>query len=185
MKAKHFITTPEGELHFPNLFEPEEFMNKRHYSARIVFHVPKGDKSLHPIVNCIRDAAKDQWGADTPASLKAKLPLKWDDEREQYFITARRTAKIGPPTIFDAQNKPITQDDEHVMYPGCRVRMYLRAHAYDYPGSQGVALLLESVQRLGDGEPIGVATVDPDKMFGPAEQNDGSHTPPDDDPFPF
>ena len=149
------MITPEGTLHFPHLYNPEEYMGKTKYGCRIVFDegVTPGT-GLNDLADAIVAAAHKEWGDNPPSSFLDKFPLKEvEGEDDRFYFNARRKEDIGRPGIIDGAGQPINDVDR--MYPGCRVRLAIKIHAYDYgAGAQGVTLLLEAVQRLGDGEPI-------------------------------
>lgn len=148
------MITPEGTLHFPKLYEAEDFMGKKAYRAMIVFDKGVTPQSgLEVVVAALEDAVKQTWPDGVPNAVRKSNPLKFDEERGTWFINARRVEDVGPPGVIDTEGRAVSKSSG-AMYAGCRVRLALKAHAYDYDGSKGVTLLLEAVQRVGDGEPI-------------------------------
>ena len=72
-----------------------------------------------------------------------------DDEHFQgkVFITARSNDK---PQVVDMDAEPVMDQDD--FYSGCLARADVYIFAYDKAGNKGVSMILNSVQKLGDGE---------------------------------
>ena len=149
------VLTPEGTLHFPRLFEPEEFMGKRSYNTKIIFDEDvTPETGLKGILQALKDAAQERWGQHLPAGVGQKVPLRREEDG-LWSIRTRRDAELPPPDVWNRDRTRIGPDDAHLIYGGVRARLALKVHAYDYKGSRGVTLLLEAVQRVADGERLG------------------------------
>lgn len=135
------------------------------YSTSIL--IDKNDKAtLAKIDAAIKDAMvvgksklADKNGKVVEARLK--MPLRdGDAERDgdegyegMYFINA---SSIRRPGVVDADLNPIIDPDE--FYSGCYGRASLNFYAFNVQGNKGIAVGLNNVQKLEDGERLDGAT---------------------------
>ncbi len=164
-EARKTYTTPTGRLSFPAVFHPEPAMEEGkepQYCATLI--VPK-DEDLTPLRMMIEQVIKDKWGSKPPAGLKR--PIRDGAEKPDtaglgegtLFFSARSKRK---PPVVDAHKVGIT--DEARVYGGCYARLNVTPYAFDKPLSKGVALALNAVQIIRDGEPF-ASVVDVDSVF--------------------
>lgn len=169
-KQRKKFLTPPGRLTFPAIFEKERPMENAttppQYAATIVFN--KDELKRNPTELARFNAIKKEIDACFLEKFKkpyaeAKLriptlhnPLRDGLEKEHLegygagtiFFKAkskRRPGVVGPDT------KTIIDDPEGV-YSGCYVRLSVTPYAYDKGGGKGVALALNSVMFVKDGE---------------------------------
>lgn len=97
-----------------------------------------------------------------------KLPLRdGDTDRPddpafvgQYFLNATTKRK---PAVVDIKREEIIDPDE--FYSGCYGRASLGFYAYNFQGTKGIAVGLNALQKIRDGEPLG-GTVSVEEAFG-------------------
>ena len=119
--------------------------------------IDKSDKKTIDKINAAIEEAKEEgkkkWGGTIPKKLK--LPLRdGDEEREEdeayqghFFINANSTKKPG---IVDADLNPIMDKDE--FYSGCYGRASINFYPFDAAGNKGIAVGLNNLQKMEDGE---------------------------------
>lgn len=129
------------------------------YSASVI--IPKSDTATLRKIEAAVEAAvqqgiKDKWKGKKPVNLK--LPLRdGDTERpddEAYaggmFVNASSKRQPG---IVDMTRQEIIDRDE--VYSGCYCRFSLNFYPFSVNGNNGVAVGLNGVQLVADGEPLG------------------------------
>ncbi len=124
-----------------------------------------------PLKALIRAAVEAKFPDPTKRPKNLKNPLRDGDEDKpdtdgyagHFFATARSKMKPG---LVDANVKPIISQD--LFYAGCYARATVTAFYYDKAGNKGVALSLQNVQKLRDGEPFSGRSKAEDD-FGPVE----------------
>lgn len=97
-----------------------------------------------------------------------KLPLRdGDTDRPddpafagQYFLNATTKRK---PAVVDLNRDPIIDPDE--FYSGCYGRASLGFYGYNFQGTKGIAVGLNALQKIRDGEPLG-GSVSVEEAFG-------------------
>lgn len=127
------------------------------YSMVLVFDKDTNLKALKRI--CLA-AARKKWGDEKGEKLfksgKLQLPFRDGEEYEQHgepfdedhiFIRAKSNNRPG---VVDQRREDI--EDEFDVYAGMKARMSVYAHPYETSGNKGVTLLLNNVQKCGDGE---------------------------------
>jgi len=148
-------------LSYLHVWEPasiEEGQDKK-YSASLI--IPKSDKAIIKQITDAVEAAKQQgkaskFGGKIPANLK--LPLRdGDNERPEdeayagsYFLNASAKTKPG---IVDKNRQPILAQDE--VYSGCFGYVSITFYPFDKAGNKGVAVGLNHIMKVKDGEPLG------------------------------
>lgn len=168
------IISPTFRASFPALVEPRKMegsVGEPKYSVVALW--PK-TCDLNPIKLLIREAAIAKWGKTPDGKPKmpanAKNPLRDGGEREEsypefkdcIFATLSTTRRVG---IVNADNPPIPIVADEV-YAGCYCRASISAYAYDKAGNKGVALSLDALQKVRDGEAFGAGGVDAVSAFG-------------------
>ena len=156
-------------ISFANIWEPRSVNgSEEKYSVSCL--IPKSDKTtLKKIENAIEEAKKvgvAKWGGKMPKSLK--LPLRDGDlERDEecyensMFLNAKTDRKPG---IVDANLDEIISRDE--FYSGCYGRASINFFPYDVNGSKGIAVGLQNLQKLEDGERLGGSSATAAEDFG-------------------
>ena len=178
------VITGVCRLSYEHIWEqhPDQNGNLK-YSASVI--IPKIDKETLSAIKAAVDAAKAdgkaKWGGKIPKTLK--LPLRdGDEDREDdpayenaFFLNANSKIK---PAIIDRSGKEITDFDRERVYSGCYCRFMLRF--YPFSGQQnGVAVGLNGVQFIKDGEPFGggVSATAAAEKFGAYDCDDDGDVP--------
>lgn len=161
--AQTKVITGKGRLSYAYVWEPREQDGQEpRYSTS--FLIPKSDKeTLKKITDAIEAAkakgAAKKWEGKTPANLK--LPLrdgdeeadeKGEDYRGHFFFNA---TSRDAPGIVDAHRNPIL--DKAEVYSGCYARLSVSLYPYNTNGNRGIAVGLNHIQKIADGEPLGGA----------------------------
>ncbi|USL89272.1 hypothetical protein vBBceSLY1_00053 [Bacillus phage vB_BceS_LY1] len=163
------VITGLVRLSYANVFHAKAINGgEEKYSTAVL--IPKSDKkTLKKIQDAVNEAKeqgkKDKWGGKIPAN--AKLPLRDGDEEfpedeayaGHYFLNASNKQKpgIAKPTGKDSKGKtiftPIT--DETEVYSGCYCKLSLNFYPFNANGNKGVAVGLNHIVKVQDGEPLG------------------------------
>lgn len=127
------------------------------YSVSIL--IPKSDTATIEKINKAIEAAKAQGiakiGKNGKIPANIKLPLRDGDlEREDdetyadhYFLNA---SSFRQPGIVDKDRQAIIDPDE--FYSGCYGRASINFYAFNSNGNKGIAVGLNNLQKLKDGE---------------------------------
>lgn len=151
------VITGKCRLSYEHVFEAASINGSDpKYSACIV--IPKTDKAtlakIQAAVNAaIQDGIKSKWKGKKPVNLK--LPLRdGDAERPDdeafsgcYFLNANANRAPG---IVDLARNPILDREE--VYSGCYCRFSVNFYPFSASGNNGVAVGLNNVQKVADGE---------------------------------
>lgn len=150
--TKKRLVTPVFRVSFPQVFEAKAFNDgdKPKYSVQMVW--PKGT-DLSTIEDLVQETAKDFWGEKVPKNMRNPLrDGNTDREGQGIYIDATfaNAASQFKPGLVDADVQPII--DQAEFYPGCYARATVTAYAYDNKGNRGVALGLQNLQKVKDGD---------------------------------
>lgn len=152
------VITGKCRLSYAHIWAPSKMDedSPAKYSACIV--IPKTDtKTLQKIQKAVEaataDGIKSKWKGKKPAKLK--LPLRDGDEerpddeafRGCYFLNANSSRRPG---VVDLARNLIMDQDE--VYSGCYCRFAINFYAFSTKGNNGVAVGLNNVQKVADGE---------------------------------
>ena len=154
------VITGKVRFSYCHVFEPAAMAEGQtpKYSVSII--ISKDDKlTIDKINKAIEEAkqeGKAKFGGKIPANLK--LPLRDGDiERpdddayaNSYFITA---SSSQAPGIVDENRDEIMTKTE--FYSGCYGRASVNFYAFNQAGNKGIAVGLNNLQKLEDGEPLG------------------------------
>lgn len=183
-EEKRTVITPIGVAAFVHVWEPFAFTPKQgeaakdpNYSLILVFENAKIDvdpawKELRVAVTA---AATTKFGADAVKEMirRNKFSLPWRDglEYENYgppFAEGTKFISVksrNPPGVVDARSRPVLNQDD--IYPGMLARVSCLPWAFDSMGNKGVTLLLNNVQKAGDGERLAGGRVSAEAEFDP------------------
>lgn len=164
------VVTGKVRFSYVSIFEPKaiEGSEDKKYSMAILIN--KSDKAtldrIEKAMNAAKEQGKSKWGGKIPAKLK--LPLRDGDEEKpdeeayagHYFINATSKTKPG---IVDKDCNPIIDPEE--VYSGCFGRASINFYPFDANGNRGVAVGLNNVQKLSDGEALGGVKSKPEDDF--------------------
>lgn len=163
--------TPIGRVSYPRLFKAGALKptDTPKYDVTLIFDP---DINLSEVKRVTEEYVKREAPKKWPGGLPKKFKYPWrsGDEKdgkegfgpEDTFIAFRRLEDFGPPVSVDQQRNPLNPAD---VYAGCLGVVAYRPYLYDNTGNVGVSLGLEGFQKAGDGDPIGVAPIDPDEAF--------------------
>lgn len=155
------VKTGKVRLSYAKIWHPEarEEGEKPKYSVALI--IPKSDTATINLINGAIEAAKEagkaKWGGKIPKKLK--LPLRDGDEEKEgeeyanaYFLNATSASKPGIVKIVNKLLVEVTDEDE--VYSGCYARVSLNFYAFDTKGNQGIAVGLNNILKVADGEPL-------------------------------
>lgn len=152
------VITGKSRLSYEHLWEPASIDDNSpaKYSACVL--ISKKDKITLEKFKRAQDAAiqegiKSKWKGKKPAKLK--LPLRDGDEERPddeafagcYFFNANANRQPG---IVDLALNPILDREE--VYSGCYCRFSVNLYPFSTSGNNGVAVGLNNVQKVADGE---------------------------------
>lgn len=166
------VITGKVRFSYVNIFKSRAFQPGQDEKYSICLLIPKSDKATLSAIKAAIEAAKkqgmaDKWGGKLPANLK--LPLRDGDaeraeEAEEYvgmfFLNANSNTKPG---IIDMYKNEVLDPTE--VYSGCWGRASINFFPYNSNGSKGIAVGLNNVQKLGDGEALGGARTSAEDDF--------------------
>jgi hypothetical protein len=166
-KERKSLLSPVGIATFVHLWEPHAFKATANrpakdpaYSVLLVFDAKtaKSPEMRALKVACI-EAAEAKFGADARDKIKkGKIAMPWRDasDYEEYGepFTEDGAVMINfksntAPGIVNKRAQSIM--DRKEIYSGCKLRVSFGVWPYDTDGSKGVTLLLNNVQKAGDG----------------------------------
>lgn len=154
------FVTDKVRFSFVHVFEPAETLNgTMKYSASIL--IPKSDKAGVAAFNKAFEECKaaniGYFGGAIPKVLKGGL-RDGDAEKDDavyaghYFFNANSNERPG---IFDENSNAIL--DKNEFYSGCYGRASVTLYPYDVSGTKGIAIGLNAVKKLEEGEKLGGA----------------------------
>lgn len=155
------IVIPKGETAYLHLFRPQPPMQEGkdpQYTATFLYD--EGDKRLAKLEKAIVEVAEKKFGPKAKALLEKgqlRSPLRPGSDKEdakdaemyegKVFLKASSTDK---PQIVDEDLDPIL--DTFEVYSGCIGRADIWLFPYDKAGNKGVGAILNSFQKMGEGE---------------------------------
>jgi hypothetical protein len=157
---KQKVVTGKVRLCYVNLFTRYAMNETQVPKYGVCVLIPMNDKGTIEKINKAIDSVKGQavalWGGVVPKNIKTPLRngnVERPDQPEfadHFFINAR---SIRQPGVFDINRNEILDSTE--VYSGCYARVSLDFYAYNKAGNKGIAVGINSVMKLDDGELIG------------------------------
>lgn len=156
------VITPIGRVAFPHLFEPHAFEagKEPNFSLLLVFPANTDLKEVKQA--CLRAAIKKFGDKDKVQTMVKKGQFRWPwrdgGEYSDYgdpFVEGSTFLTIKSkqaPGVVNERAKPIMNQMD--FYAGCMARASMLCWGYDSMGNKGVTLLLNNVQKTGDGEKL-------------------------------
>ena len=153
------VITGKVRFSYAHVFEPSAINegDDKKYSVSIL--VPKKDlETLARIKNAIEAATqegKGKWNGKIPTVLK--LPLRDgdaerpDDEAYEGMMFLNASSK-NRPGIVDENTDPVMSKDD--FYSGCFGRASVNFYAFSVSGNKGIAVGLNNLQKLEDGDSL-------------------------------
>ena len=149
--------TPSGTAHYVNVFRPGKPMDEtKDGQYSITLTIAPDHPKLAAFRKKVEEVATLKFGAKAKQMLEKgqlKNPIRDGNEKDdehfqgKVFITARSNDK---PQVVDMDAEPVMDQDD--FYSGCLARAVVYIFAYEKAGNKGVSMILNSVQKLGDGE---------------------------------
>jgi hypothetical protein len=163
------VLTPKFRVSFPAIFTPKSYQgNDPKYGLQMIFD---NDEDLDELNELIEETARAKFGAKVKLS-KLKLPLRDGNDKENdegetpsiYVDTtfANTSSKYAPSLVDEDLQEIISEED---FYAGCYARAVVNCYAYDVSGNKGVALGLQAIQKVADGERLGGGKVNAADVF--------------------
>ena len=180
-RATEFVLGPKTRASYVHLLEKTSVDGgKAHYSC--MFLIRKDDtKSVEAVKRAIAAAyeeGKDKLkgtGRAVPTLESLKSPLRDADaefpDREEYrgcyFLNANNYNRR--PTLVDSELKAIEDPDE--IYSGMYCRASCNAYAFNRGVNKGIAIGLEHVMKVADGERLGGSYTSVEDAFGEEDED--------------
>ena len=172
------VITGMVRFSYVNIFNARSFDASQDEKYSMCIIIDKKDKdTIKAIKTAIENAKADgknsKWNGKVPNNLK--LPLRdgeeREDEAEEYqgmmFLNASSKTKPG---IIDRNKNEILDSSE--VYSGCYGRVSLNFYPFNSNGNKGIAVGLNNVQMLKDGEPLGAARQSAEADFDDLDDED-------------
>lgn len=200
-RERRSLQSPIGTATFVHLWEPHKFKSSKQadkepaYSVLLVFDAAAAKSAeMKALKAAVVEAAEAKFGADARdrikkflAGKKGGIAVPWRDanDYEEYGepFTEEGAVMINfksntAPGIVDRRAKPIM--DRKDIYPGCKMRVSFGVWAYDTDGNKGVTVLLNNVQKTGDGPKL-AGRLDAEDEFDAIDGDDDDDMEDDDD----
>ena len=148
------IITPEFKGSFVNVLKPRAFSPDQDPKFSMTIAIDKDDKFWNQLDKVIKDVAVAKWG-EVPKKLKTFIK-DGDDEEERYNLAGKNlftaSNKKAPGVLVKTENGLVEPVSEDEIYSGAIYRASIRPYAYEYQNSKGVAISLDNVLKVKDGE---------------------------------
>jgi len=151
------VITGKVRFSYAHVFEPNAINegDDKKYSVSIL--IPKTDKvtlgKIEKAVEAAKQEGKGKWNGKIPPVLK--LPLRDgdaerpDDEAYEGMMFLNASSK-NKPGIVDENTDELMSKDE--FYSGCWGRAAVNLYAFNVSGNKGIAVGLNNLQKLEDGD---------------------------------
>lgn len=163
------VRTPKFRVSFPHLHTPTKFKKEdgdstAKYSMTMVFDKKAQEsKAYKELIKACKSALKEKFGDKAEAIWKkTRSPVfrphedmgeKSQKDFDDDVMWARAKSKNQPELIDRKGGETIYAAAD--FYPGCYAIATVNPYAYDYNGTKGVSLWINSVVKMDDGERIG------------------------------
>ena len=168
-------TTPKFRVSFPNVFKASAFDENSEAKFDVVALFEDGT-DLSGLKDACEAAAIEKWGKKVPKNCKTPFHDGNDKEYDGYAdATWVRFSSKRRPGVVDQNVQPIIDPSE--FYGGCYAIATVNAYAYGGPGTKfqaGVALGLQNIQKVAEGEPFGEAVSNAEEDFAPVSGGTGT-----------
>lgn len=156
------VISPIGTAAFPHLFEPHAFEAGKEPNYSLILVFPEGTDLKDLKAACGRAAIKKFGDKEKVKAMIAKgqLRMPWRDgadyaEYGEPFVAGSTFITIKSkqaPGVVGPNAKPIMNGMD--FYAGCMARASFLCWGYDSMGNKGVTLLLNNVQKVGEGNKL-------------------------------
>jgi len=176
------IVTPEFRLSFPAVFKARSFEGgKEKFSIKMLFDKEQLRKNpeFRKDFDKLKAYVAAFLAAEFPDDKDECKPVFNDGDKKSWAgyagcIYCGASSMSAPWVVDQFQNKIISETYPDGLYAGCYARAVLHCFAYNVAGNKGVALGLDGIQKLRDGEPF-TGRVRPEDVLTPL---DGVEAPP-------
>ncbi|EAC7899135.1 DUF2815 family protein [Listeria monocytogenes] len=168
------VKTGKVRFSYVHVFEPwagDESQEKKYSVCLIIDKTDK--KTVKAIKSAIKELKESKeaitvWGGKNGTAPKnLKTPLRdGDEERDEmeefegkYFVNANSKRQPG---VINKKRKELTAEE---FYSGCYGRASIDLYAYNSNGSKGIAVGLNNLLFLEDGEPLGFSALSAEDDF--------------------
>lgn len=182
------VISPMGRVAFPHVFEPHSFEAGKEPNYSLILVFPEGTDLAALKKACAAAAIKKFGDKEKVKAMlqKGQLRMPWRDGADyadygdpfvpgSTFITIKSNQAPG---VVNEYAKPIMNHMD--FYAGCMARASFLCWGYDSMGNKGVTLLLNNVQKMGDGERLSGRSRAEDEFEpvkkGPAPSGKGAAT---------
>lgn len=155
------VITGKVRFSYAHVFEPVAMQEGGEPKYQVSLIIPKSDlKTLDKIEKAIeaaKVAGKDKISKNGKYVPGIKIPLRDGDEdrpddpayKNSMFLNCSSKMKPG---IVDKDLNPILEKED--FYSGCYGRASINFYAFNTNGNRGIAVGLNNLQKLSDGEPL-------------------------------
>ena len=159
------VITSKVRFNFTNLFTPKKLEDSDELRYSLCILIPKSDlETINKINEAILNAKgkglekfKDLDNIKNPLRDGDKEKPDNENYKNHYFINT--TSKYQPGVVNKDLNK-ITNPEE--IYPGCYGRVSINFYPFEKNGTSGIGCGLQNVQKICDGDKIGVSRPEDD-----------------------
>lgn len=153
------VITGKCRLSYAHIWEPASIdgNSPEKYSACVII---RDSGTLEKVKRAqeaaIQEGVKSKWKGKRPAKLKLPLRSGGEERPEDevfqgcYFLNA--SSKKQPGVVDLARNEIL---DKEEVYSGCYCRFSLNFYPFSVNGNNGVAVGLNNIQKVADGERLG------------------------------
>lgn len=155
------IVTPRGGTAYVYLTKAQPAMEKGkedQFSVTLLWD--KDDPKLKKLRAAIEAVATEKWGKKAVDMLKKgqlRNPLRDGEEKEDAKDAEMYEGKVFLKAVSTERPQVVDEDLEEIIsasqvYSGCEGRADIWLYPYDKAGNKGVGAILNSFQKLGEGE---------------------------------
>ena len=150
------VVTGEVRLSYVNLFEPRAIVEGGPMKYGVSILIDKNDKAEVKKIQDVIDKLIREEQSILKTTKGLKTPLRDGDDKDaegykgHWYISV--TSKDKPLVVDEDRQDIINPRD---IYSGCYGRVSMNFFAYNKGGNKGIGVSLNSVLKLGDGEPLG------------------------------
>ena len=157
------LLTPTGRLSYPHLFKPRSAAPgaEPKYSCTLIFDkIAQDTPQFKAILAAVEYEAKQTWPKGRPPKFRSPIKdateaVDNDGNRKPAYDDGCKyisiSTKDAPGVVDQKLNLIIDPND---IYAGCFARAKINVKAYDQTTNKGVAIYLQHIQKVKDGDPL-------------------------------
>ena len=148
------LITPTIRGSFVTVMKPKAFDETQDPKYSMVIAIDKEDKFWDDLDKAIEEACIAKWG-EVPK--KFKLAIKDGDEEDEKYDWAGKKVftasnKTAPGVVVKTEQGLVEPMSDDEIYSGAFYKCAVRPYAYEYKKAKGVAISLDNVLKVKDGE---------------------------------